>query len=210
MVSTDGTATAFVLALAGGTGSGKSTLARSLSAEQQPSATILAADAFYRDLAHLPFYQRDQQDFDHPQAIDEPALAAALTHLKSGKPALVPEYDFTTHTRRPALRVLRPTPWIIVEGIFILMMPSLKPLIDLSLFVDTPEPECRRRRLERDPAARCRLDQRERERWDAFVAPSWPRWIEPSRQRATYCLDGQQAPEALLEEALGKIEALAG
>ena len=60
-----------VIAIAGGSGSGKSTLAAALVASMgQDHAILLPIDAYYHDLAHLGYEEREAVNFDHPDALD--------------------------------------------------------------------------------------------------------------------------------------------
>ena len=94
----------FVLGIAGASGSGKSTLAEALllrctQAPELPSAALMPVDTYYRDLAHLSFAERDQINFDHPDAIEFTLMHKHLDQLRRGHPIDLPTYDFSRHTR---------------------------------------------------------------------------------------------------------------
>jgi len=61
----------FTIGIAGGSGSGKTTLAKALQTKIGLSKSILfQTDDYYFDLSHLPLEERDDVNFDHPDAID--------------------------------------------------------------------------------------------------------------------------------------------
>jgi len=91
-----------VLGIAGCSGSGKTTLAAELAREL--GGTHFPLDHYYRDLAHLPVAERYQQNFDDPELIERPLLAAHVAALARGEAIERPLYDFSTHTRVPAAR----------------------------------------------------------------------------------------------------------
>lgn len=165
-----------IVGVAGSSGSGKTTLAVELVAELRAalgdaSVGLLSMDSYYRDLAHLTYQERDEINFDHPDALEIPLFKAHLEQLKRGLPVDVPRYDFTTHTRAEGVDTLMADEFLIVEGILLGADETLLPLYDYLVFVDTPLDVCLSRRLERD--------QRERGRSEASVISFWQDRVEP-------------------------------
>lgn len=72
----------YLIGIAGPSGSGKTELSRRLAAILP--AEIVAVDAYNRELAHLPFKERERRNFDAPEAIDQDLLAAQLALLAGG------------------------------------------------------------------------------------------------------------------------------
>ena len=57
----------FLIGIAGGTGSGKTWIAKTLINRLQDNRVALVQlDAYYKDLSHLTFEERADQNFDHP------------------------------------------------------------------------------------------------------------------------------------------------
>jgi uridine kinase len=137
--------------IAGGTGSGKTTLAEKIVAGLPPGqALVVQHDAYYRDRSHLPPAQRLLVNFDEPDALENDLLVRDLDALRAGRPTDSPQYDFSTHTRRPETRRLSPCPILIVEGILLFSVAAVRERFDLRLFVDTPDDVRLLRRLKRD------------------------------------------------------------
>ena len=60
----------FFLGLAGGTGAGKSTVAIHLAKTFPNRVVLLSLDDYYRDRSDVPPAEREQINFDHPDAIE--------------------------------------------------------------------------------------------------------------------------------------------
>ncbi|MCV5209182.1 uridine kinase, partial [Escherichia coli] len=70
--------------------------------------------------------------------------------LKQGLSIEMPLYDFVTHTRSDKIEIIEPKPVVIVEGILIFAEPRVLDLLDMRVFVDTPDDIRFIRRLRRD------------------------------------------------------------
>ena len=140
-----------LIGIAGGTGSGKTTVARKL-AEALPAgqAALIEHDWYYRDRSHLDAAARALINFDEPDALENDLLLADLMALKADRPVECPQYDFASHTRRAERRQVLPCPIILVEGILLFAVPSLRDAFDLRLFVDTDDDVRLLRRVRRD------------------------------------------------------------
>ena len=173
-----------LVAIAGGSGSGKSWLADKLQKILHPKAGRLCLDDFYRDRSHLPAARRSQINFDHPRAIDWPLLERVLKSLLARRPARAPSYDFKTHSRLPKLRTIRPTPIVLIEGLWVLRRPSIRRLLSLSVFLDSAATTRLNRRIARDLATRGRSVSSIRRQFLRCVQPMHRRFVSPQRLRA--------------------------
>ncbi len=189
----------FVIAIAGASGSGKSTLATALlsalNATEPAQAVALPIDAYYRDLSHKTFEERDRENFDHPDALELDLFARHLGQLKQGQPVDAPVYDFSTHTRTNNFQRIEAAPIIIVEGILALADDSPESLYDFSVFVEAPLDLCLARRIERDRVSRGRDEASVRSFWFERVLPMYLEFGEVARARAQLTVDGT-APTA--------------
>ena len=173
---------ATLVAIIGGSGAGKSYLAGLLQKKLGTKATRLAVDDFYRDRSACSPARRDQINFDHPRALDWAELEHVLTQLASGQAAAVPQYDFTTHTRRPARRFVEASPVVLVEGLWPCHRRSVRALFDMSIFLDCPEETRLLRRLERDVPQRGRSPESVRHQFFQSVAPMHHKFVRPQMQ----------------------------
>jgi uridine kinase len=150
-----------IIGICGGTGSGKTTIARKIvEAVGRANVVLVEQDSYYRNLADMPLDERHQANFDHPDSIDSDMLVNHLMRLKQGLSVEMPLYDFVTHTRSEDIEIIDPKPVVIVEGILIFAEPRVLDLLDVRVFVDTPDDVGLMRRLRRDINERGRTFER--------------------------------------------------
>ena len=174
-----------IIGICGGTGSGKTTVAnRILESVPASEVVFIQQDSYYRNLKDLPLDFRQVANFDHPDALDNDLLANHVRKLKAGEPVELPIYDFKTHTRLNETRAVAPKPIVIVEGILIFAEPRLLELMDIKVFVDTPDDIRFIRRLQRDLAERGRTVDSVIEQYVGTVRPMHMQFVEPSKRYA--------------------------
>jgi uridine kinase len=176
------------IAVVGGSGSGKSHLAAEMETWLGNQAAHLALDDFYRDLGHLPENDRDRVNFDDPAAIDWESLREVLECLERGEPAHIPVYDFSSHTRMPETRHFSHAPLVVLEGLWLLHPEWLREKFALSVFVECPEEERLRRRINRDVSMRGRTEESVRQQFTHHVQPMHAMFVENQRAWATHCV----------------------
>lgn len=178
------------IGIAGGTGSGKTTLAHTLAESFRSDAVVIAEDWYYRDQAHIPFEQRLNVNYDHPNAVEIDRLAHDVALLKAGNAIAAPQYDFATHTRCVERRTLEARPVIIVEGLHVLCEKPLRGLLDLKVFLDAP-PDLRLiRRIQRDAGERARSVESVIDQYLRDVRPMHELFVAPSMQFADLIIEG--------------------
>jgi uridine kinase len=186
-----------VLGIAGCSGSGKTTLTAELA--RTLGGIHFHIDTYYRDLAHLPLEERARQNFDHPSLIESPLLVAHLAALARGEAIERPLYDFASYTRIlgpngiALTETVRPSAYLLIEGIFALHFTELLPFYQLRIYVDTPDEVCFERRLKRDIIERGRTPELVRQQYDATVRPSSLAFVRPSAANADISVDGTGA-----------------
>ncbi|MEM9055087.1 MAG: uridine kinase [Pseudomonadota bacterium] len=160
-----GRSTPYLIALTGGSGSGKSTLAEALlETLQHLGVVIFHEDGYYWPMSHYgPAETEDQRqaiiarvNYDDPISKETGLMARQLADLKAGRTIEQPIYDYDRHDRKAETLPIDSQPIIILEGIHALSVPELKPLIDLAIYVDTPDDLRLARRLRRDVVERGR------------------------------------------------------
>ena len=175
----------FVFGICGGSGAGKTTLTRRLLDRLGEGAvSVLAFDAYYRDLSHLPFAERRARNFDHPDSLDSDLFLQHLDALSQGIDVDVPVYDFSTHTLSGHFERVRAAPLLLVEGILLLAFEEAAGRLDCSIFMDVPEEVRLQRRIHRDVTERGRPEDHVRRQFAATVAPMHDAYVQPSRHRA--------------------------
>jgi len=174
-----------IIGICGGTGSGKTTIARKIvEAVGKENVVLVEQDSYYRNLGDMPLDERRQANFDHPDSIDSDMLVNHLMRLKQGLMVEMPLYDFVTHTRSDRIEIIEPRPVVIVEGILIFSEPRVLDLLDVRIFVDTPDDVRLMRRLRRDINERGRTFERTLDQYERTIRPMHYEFVEPSKRHA--------------------------
>jgi uridine kinase len=132
----------------------------------------------------MPLDERHQANFDHPDSLDSNLMVNHILRLKQGLPAEMPLYDFKTHTRTKNIEIIEPRPVVIVEGILIFSEPRVLDLLDVRVFVDTPDDIRLIRRLKRDHAERGRTYEHTMDQYVRTIRPMHWEFVEPSKRHA--------------------------
>ncbi len=173
-----------LIGITGGSGSGKSTLANVLLKTLGGRVLVIEQDAYYACCGHLTMAEKERRNFDHPSSVELTLLSEHLKELKAGNPVARPVYDFSTHSRLAKTEPLKPTPVIIVEGLFLFLDPELRDLFDLRVFVDADEGVRLQRRIKRDVAERGRSVESVVEQYHSTVKPMHDQFIAAGAQWA--------------------------
>ncbi len=172
-----------IIGVTGGSGSGKSTVVRRIK-EAVDASVLISQDNYYKS---APFISNDNitaYNFDHPDAFDMDLMVENLADLKSGKPIMMPQYDFVHHCRMDEMVRVEPAKLIIVDGLMIFYDKRIRDLFDLKLYVDTP-PDIRFiRRLQRDITERGRTVESVIRQYTDVVRPGHFSFIEPTKEYA--------------------------
>lgn len=180
-----------IIAVAGPSCSGKSCVTDALVARLgEAQCRSISLDHYYRDLRQLSPAERDQRDFDCPDALESELLVKHVARLKQGEAVVIPQYDFTVHLRSDATSTVPPAPFIILEGLFALCYPALLPLIDLGVFIDIDDDTALARRIQRDVEERGRTRESVVSQFRTTVQPAVERFIRPSAAAAALQFKG--------------------
>jgi uridine kinase len=174
-----------IIGICGGTGSGKTTIARAIvDTVGAQNVVLIEQDSYYRNLADMPLDERHQANFDHPDSIDSDMMVNHLLRLKQGRDIDMPVYDMVTHTRKDRVQTIHPRPVVIVEGILIFSEPRVLNLLDVRVFVDTPDDVRLMRRLRRDVNERGRPFEQTLDQYERTIRPMHFEFVEPSKRHA--------------------------
>ncbi len=175
----------FIIGIAGGTGSGKTTVVKKLS-ERLPKGevTVIPLDSYYKDSSGIPMEERQQINFDHPDAFEWKLLIRQLQELKEGHAVEQPIYDYVTSSRMKDTVHVEPSEIIIIEGIMVLHHPKLREQMDLKVFVDADADDRLIRVISRDIVERGRTTEAVIARYQKVLKPMHEQFIEPCKRFA--------------------------
>ena len=193
----------FLIAMSGGSGSGKSTLAEALLSHlPEGQAVMFGEDAYYHPMSYYGEPANEDErlaliatiNYDAPASKEVDHLVKDLRALKSGQGIDQPIYDYDRHDRSAKTRRIEPAPVLILEGIHALSMPKIRNLIDLSVYVDTPDDLRLARRIRRDVVERGRSVQNVLEHYLGTVRAAHYRYTYPAMFEADLVIADEGLP----------------
>jgi uridine kinase len=196
-----------IVGIAGGTGSGKTTVVRKvIEALPEKGVIIIPQDSYYRDNSHVPPDERQNINFDHPDAIEFGLLTEHLRQLRKGRPVEMPVYSYLTCLRSDETVTVHPARVVLVEGILILTDKGLRNMLDIKVFVDADADDRLGRVIQRDTEERGRDVRKVLERYHNTVKPSHLQFIEPSKRYADIIIPGGGENQVGIEVLISVIE----
>jgi uridine kinase len=198
-----------IVGIAGGSGSGKTTIVTRLT-EIVREYALVPEDNYYRSAEHVTNASITGFNFDHPDAFDTDLLQEHLAALKAGTPVRMPQYDFVHHRRRSDTVLVEPRRLVILEGIMIFVDRRIRDLVDLKLYVDTPDDIRFIRRLRRDISERGRTVDSVITQYTEKVRPGHYEFVEPTKAYADLIIPEGGFNERAMEALIPFLRSVAG
>lgn len=174
-----------IIGVAGGSGSGKTTVVQHIiDTIGKENILLIQHDSYYRDLKHLSFEERTEQNFDHPSSLETELMIRHLKALQEGYQVEVPIYDFSEHIRKDETRLVEPKKIILIDGILIFTEKELRELMNIKLYVDTDDDIRLLRRIQRDIVERDRELENVLTQYKKHVRPMHLEFVEPTKRYA--------------------------
>jgi uridine kinase len=175
----------YIVGITGGSASGKTFfLHQLLGAFSEEEICLISQDNYYRTQEFVPKDKNNIENYDLPAAIDFELYAQHIEDLKNGKVVRHKEYVFNNPDVVPKVLTFKPAPIIVVEGIFVFHSPEVARLLDLRVFIDAREHVKIKRRIIRDNNERGYDLDDVLYRWENHVAPTYEKYIEPTKYDA--------------------------
>ena len=172
-----------IIGISGGSGSGKTTIVRQI-AEVVPDFVCIAQDSYYKSAEFMDNQHITAFNFDHPSAFDTDLMVEQLRALKQGATIRIPVYYVVHHRRSSEPVEVAPRRLVLFEGIMVFVDPRVRELLDLKLYVDTPDDIRFIRRLQRDIKERGRTLESVVRQYLEVVRPGHLEFIEPTKAYA--------------------------
>jgi len=182
-----------VVGITGGSGSGKTLFMKELM-NRVPQASLHSMDNYYLEKNKQPKDEAGVENFDTPQSIDAHRFATDLEKLIEGEDIALTEYTYNNDRDNPNPRkiTVKSSPIILVEGIFVLHFQRVRALLDLKLYIETPDHLMIKRRIIRDSKERGYDLDDVLYRYEHHVMPAYKQFIEPSRNYADLIIPNHQ------------------
>jgi uridine kinase len=174
-----------IIGISGASASGKSLLANTIVNELGSNqVVVISEDSYYKDHSNIPFEERAEINYDHPNSLDHELLHQHLQLLQQGKTVEVPIYNHAKHLREKETRSIGKHTIVVLEGILLFVEKNLRDLMDIRIFMETALDICLIRRLKRDLKERGRSLDAVLKQYDETVRPMYLQFIEPSKRYA--------------------------
>lgn len=174
-----------IIGITGGSGSGKTyfleKLLQSFPADQ---VSVFSLDNYYLPKDQQLKDKNGIENFDRPESLDHHKFVKDLKSLKSGQDLSITEYNFNFRDHPSQQLIIKSTPVILVEGIFTFHFKEINELLDLKIFIETPDYLMLKRRIIRDGDERGYDISDVLYRFEHHVMPSYSKFISPSRKEA--------------------------
>jgi len=187
----------YFIAVAGGTGSGKTYVAKELQRIDSQRISVIGHDNYYKDRSDVPLKDRKKLNYDEPKALDNDLFVAHLKAWKKGESVFIPQYDFSTHTRKKETREVKPTPIMIFDGILILSIPEIEKMFDLKIFIEVEADIRMARRIIRDVGERDRTFEESINQYLTSAQPMYDKYVEPGKDKADLTINNNGTEEEL-------------
>ncbi|QIP11327.1 uridine kinase [Spirosoma aureum] len=175
----------FIVGITGGSASGKTSFLKDvINAFSEDEICLISQDNYYRTLDHIPIDQNGVYNFDQPGTINHELFAEHLSLLHAGKTVETPEYTFNNPNAVARTLIYRPTPIIIVEGLFVFHFPDVASQLDLKVYITAKNRIKLDRRLVRDQAERGLTEELIHYQWKHHVRPAYQEFVKPHKDEA--------------------------
>jgi len=175
----------FIIGITGGSGAGKTTLIKLLTDSfSDDELCVVSQDDYYRPREEQKKDKLGITNFDLPSSIDRKAFRRDIKKLLEGKTIERLEYTFNNEKATPKTLTFRPTPVIIVEGLFVFHLKKIRKLLDLKVFMQAKENLKVIRRITRDQIERNYPLDDVLYRYQNHVLPTYEKYILPYMHEA--------------------------
>ncbi len=199
----------FTIGITGGSGSGKTRflegLASRFSADQ---LCLVSQDHYYKPRDQQPLDENKVKNFDLPESIDRESLHRDLLRLKGGEVVTKKEYTFNNPAAEPKVLTFRPTPILVVEGLFVQYFDEVARELDLRIFIEAKDHVKFGRRIKRDRIDRGYDLDDVLYRYQYHVMPVYETLIEPLKHQADLIVPNDRGFERALDVLTGYLKGM--
>jgi uridine kinase len=199
----------FTIGITGGSGSGKTRFLEGLSSHfSTDQLCLVSQDNYYKPRDQQPLDENKVKNFDLPESIDREALHRDLIRLKAGEVVNKKEYTFNNPAVEPKVLTFRPTPILVVEGLFVQYFDEISRELDLRIFIEAKDHVKFGRRIKRDRVDRGYDLDDVLYRYQYHVMPVYETLIEPLKHNADLIVPNDHGFDRALDVLTGYLKGL--
>ncbi len=199
----------YLIGIAGGSASGKTYFLQSIrKVFQHNEVCIISQDDYYRPVEEQTRDENGEINFDLPESINTEAFIQDVTKLAGGNTISKTEYTFNQPGIEGKNIEFYPAPVIVVEGLFIFHIASIKKMLDLKIFMDSRDDIKLNRRLDRDVRERGISRETILYQWHNHVYPSYKQYLLPYKDEADIIVTNNYAFDKGLELIIDHIHSI--
>lgn len=196
-----------IVGITGGSGSGKTTFINQLRSRFPNDAIcVVSQDDYYRPKEDQEMDNQGITNYDLPKSINKKEFVQDLKRLIDGELVCRPEYTFNNDQVKPKMLKFKPSPIIIVEGIFVFHFKKVRNLLDLKVFLHAKENLKVIRRIKRDQIERNYPLDDVLYRYEHHVLPTFEKYIKPYMEEADLIVNNNSKFDMGLEVLSGFVE----
>jgi uridine kinase len=183
----------YTIGITGGSGSGKTHFLKLLASHfREDEICLISQDHYYKPINLQTKDDKGIENFDLPSAIDRKKFHDDIIKLKSGEIVLKEEYTFNKPDAKPQVFTFKPSPILIVEGLFVQYFGEIAEELDLKVFIEAKDHLKISRRIRRDNQERGYDLDDVLYRFQHHVMPVYETLIKPLKDEADFIIPNNQ------------------
>ena len=171
---------------------------------------ILSQDNYYRLREDQERDAKGVQNFDLPASFLMDEFERDFNLLMESKTVSRKEYTYNNAEVTPGTVIVNPAPVMLVEGLFVLSVDSIREALDLKVFVEASDVVKVKRRILRDRVERNYPLEDVLYRYEQHVLPAYNQYIAPYKAQADVILNNNISIDRALVLLSGFIRGLLG
>lgn len=198
----------FIIGISGGSGSGKTTFLNDIKSNfTEEELCILSQDDYYLPREQQFVDANGIKNFDLLKSIDGDAFHRDICQLIDGREVVREEYTFNNPLKKAAVKVFKPSPIIMLEGIFTFSHQKIFDLLDFKIFIHASDNLKLIRRIKRDRMERNYPLDDVLYRYEHHVMPTYEKHIKPYMAQADIIINNNSSYKNALDMVVCHLKA---
>ncbi len=163
-------------------------------------------DNYYKPIEKQVKDENGIENFDLPESLDRERFHCDLKKLIEGETLEIKEYTFNHSDIMPRNLTIKSAPILVVEGLFTFYFEEINDLLNLRIYVDTPDYLMLKRRILRDANERGYDLNDVLYRYEEHVTPTFKKFVLPTKDDADLIIPNHQNFNTALEVIVGYVQ----